>query len=153
MTRLLSALLCAAGVIACASAPPPLPSHLDPSNPDAPEATAVVLSPTLEPRTAPAAPSRNEQREQPSTTAELYACPMHPEVTSNVPGRCPKCGMKLVKQKPATPPAVVYTCPMHPEVRSDKPGNCPKCRMKLVPEQKPPDASPPSGHDHQGGGH
>ncbi|HEY3245497.1 MAG TPA: heavy metal-binding domain-containing protein [Phycisphaerae bacterium] len=27
----------------------------------------------------------------------LYACRMHPEVTSVEPGRCPKCGMKLVK--------------------------------------------------------
>jgi FtsP/CotA-like multicopper oxidase with cupredoxin domain len=25
-----------------------------------------------------------------------YACPMHPEVTSTRPDRCPKCGMKLV---------------------------------------------------------
>mgnify|MGYP001740228288 len=22
-----------------------------------------------------------------------YTCPMHPEVTSDHPGRCPKCGM------------------------------------------------------------
>jgi hypothetical protein len=27
--------------------------------------------------------------------AALYACPMHPDVTSSVPGECPKCGMKL----------------------------------------------------------
>jgi hypothetical protein len=27
--------------------------------------------------------------------AALYACPMHPEVTSTDPGRCPKCGMVL----------------------------------------------------------
>src|SRR5215472_3480555 len=26
----------------------------------------------------------------------LYTCPMHPEVTSKVPGHCPKCGMRLV---------------------------------------------------------
>lgn len=28
----------------------------------------------------------------------VYTCPMHPEVLSNVPGSCPKCGMKLVEK-------------------------------------------------------
>ncbi len=27
-----------------------------------------------------------------------YSCPMHPEVTSDKPGKCPKCGMNLVKK-------------------------------------------------------
>jgi hypothetical protein len=35
--------------------------------------------------------------------ATVYTCPMHPEVTSDKPGRCPKCGMKLVPKKPASP--------------------------------------------------
>jgi RND family efflux transporter MFP subunit len=26
----------------------------------------------------------------------IYTCPMHPEVQSNTPGKCPKCGMQLV---------------------------------------------------------
>jgi cytochrome oxidase Cu insertion factor (SCO1/SenC/PrrC family) len=32
------------------------------------------------------------------STPVVYACPMHPEVKSNRPGRCPKCKMDLVKQ-------------------------------------------------------
>ena len=36
------------------------------------------------------------QPAQPSAAA-AYACPMHPEVTSDKPSKCPKCGMKLVK--------------------------------------------------------
>ncbi|MEO6852223.1 MAG: multicopper oxidase domain-containing protein [Mucilaginibacter sp.] len=36
------------------------------------------------------------QKKQPVT----YTCPMHPEIHSTKPGNCPKCGMKLVKEKP-----------------------------------------------------
>ena len=32
-------------------------------------------------------------------TDEMYTCTMHNEVMSNKPGKCPKCGMALVKQK------------------------------------------------------
>lgn len=28
-----------------------------------------------------------------------FVCPMHPEVTSDSPGKCPKCGMDLVKRR------------------------------------------------------
>lgn len=30
-----------------------------------------------------------------------YTCTMHPEVLSDKPGKCPKCGMALVKKEPA----------------------------------------------------
>ena len=30
---------------------------------------------------------------------EMYTCTMHNEVMSDHQGKCPKCGMKLVKQK------------------------------------------------------
>jgi hypothetical protein len=28
----------------------------------------------------------------------VYTCPMHPEVRMNRPGKCPRCGMKLVQK-------------------------------------------------------
>ena len=37
--------------------------------------------------------------DSPKQTSVIYSCPMHPEVTSNQPGSCPKCGMDLKKQK------------------------------------------------------
>lgn len=64
----------------------------------------------------------------------IYTCPMHPEIASGKPGKCPKCGMILVKKK--TKSKKTYTCPMHPEVISGNPGKCPKCGMALV-EKKP----------------
>jgi len=87
-------------------------------------------------------PGRSEARKDaptsrgPADRAEggrTYTCPMHPEIVSDKPGKCPKCGMNLVAKSPE--PAVKYTCPMHPDVISDKPGKCPKCGMNLEPMQ------------------
>ena len=38
----------------------------------------------------------NAQKVQPAT----YTCVMHPEIHATKPGNCPKCGMKLIKEKP-----------------------------------------------------
>ena len=32
-------------------------------------------------------------------SAVTYTCSMHPEVTSDKPGKCPKCGMELIEKK------------------------------------------------------
>lgn len=34
----------------------------------------------------------------------VYVCPMHPDVRSDKPGKCPKCGMALVPARPARSP-------------------------------------------------
>ncbi|NUO19460.1 efflux RND transporter periplasmic adaptor subunit [bacterium] len=84
-----------------------------------------------------------------SSTAEIYTCPMDPEVQQDQPGKCPICGMNLVLKKAdsAQPKSDKsesaenetksestdkYQCPMHPAIVQDHPGDCPICGMKLV---------------------
>ena len=59
----------------------------------------------------------------------VYSCPMHPEVVSDEPGRCPSCGMKLIAETAPTG----FACPMHPEVTSETADRCSQCGMKLLP--------------------
>jgi Cu(I)/Ag(I) efflux system membrane fusion protein len=65
-----------------------------------------------------------------------YACPMHPWITSEQPGKCSICGMDLEKTAASSEEGeaaeTYWTCTMHPQVREEQPGNCPICGMKLV---------------------
>ena len=68
-----------------------------------------------------------------------YSCPMHPDVTSDKPGKCSKCGMDLTlskKEQLKSEVVKIYSCPMHPDVTSDKPGKCSKCGMNLTMSKK-----------------
>jgi CopA family copper-resistance protein len=76
----------------------------------------------------------------PSTT---YTCPMHPEIQAVKPGKCPKCGMALVKEKPKAvkKSAVKKTVvKKHNEMQmplkktSDKNANTTKTDNNLAPE-------------------
>jgi len=72
----------------------------------------------------------------------IYHCPMHPTYTSEKPGDCGICGMKLVPSEPqekpaATPPPApkkktMYRSTMMPNEVSDKPGKD-SMGMDMVP--------------------
>lgn len=87
--------------------------------------------------------------------AVKYTCPMHPQIISDTPGKCPICGMDLVQiaasrgshaheEKDVSSGAatmdkkdrkVLYWYdPMVPEKRFDKPGKSPFMDMELVPK-------------------
>ena len=53
-------------------------------------------SPVEEPGASAASPS--------TAPTGAYVCPMHPEVTSDEPGTCAKCGMQLVLRESAEQP-------------------------------------------------
>ncbi len=43
--------------------------------------------------------SSTDKKTDKKEMAMTYTCPMHPEVTSDKAGKCPKCGMDLVEKK------------------------------------------------------
>ncbi len=97
-----------------------------------------------------------KQTAETTTTTEqsdqLYACPMHPEVTGKKGEKCSKCGMELtdlVKSETVVQPTIepatkaettttieqsvqLYACPMHPEIKGKKGDKCSKCGMELT---------------------
>ena len=86
----------------------------------------------------------NNKKVQPQGKAALYTCPMPADsFFSDKPGKCPKCGMELIKVNDKAAHAdqenaalskkemTGYTCPMHPQIHSDITGTCSICGMQL----------------------
>lgn len=65
----------------------------------------------------------------------IYVCPVHPEVTSDKPGTCPKekCGKKLHYKivSEATRLAESWACPLHPEKTAGGKLKCPECGQEM----------------------
>lgn len=101
---------------------------------------------------------------EPTTEAQHYTCPMHPQIVKDSPGKCPLCGMKLVPAKEAVEPGrdahkhaedkserdetLQYYCPMlcEGDKTYSEPGDCPVCGMHLV--EKPKDETQNAHHTH-----
>ena len=112
---------------ATACSPGPMPVSQSPRDPSNPAAAEGVVPPVAAGASAPTEgsqgthsqtvqDSQSHQHDHSSHRASgsaggaqvqatdagvsaIYVCPMHPEVTSSAPGRCPKCGMNLVPKK------------------------------------------------------
>jgi hypothetical protein len=90
------------GSFACASDPLAASQYTSgPASPTAPESPQHAPEQTVPP-SAPAASTGQSSSASPvsADAGVVYTCPMHPEVQSNAPGRCAKCGMNLVPKTP-----------------------------------------------------
>jgi Cu+-exporting ATPase len=94
---------------------------------------AATLSLHRQPRGAAEPPRPAAGPPEPAAGPASWVCPMDPEVRSDRPGHCPKCGMALEPELPAATQKTEWTCPMHPEIVRDAPGSCPICGMALEP--------------------
>ena len=117
---------------ACATEPPPRPAQIDPANPASPESRPLEVSqspPAPEEEAhatkTPSSPAPNVADEHAThqslgvassgahstaqqEVAPIYQCPMHPEVVSEKPGVCPKCGMRLERKMPPPKPGKAH---------------------------------------------
>lgn len=109
----LVALLCAASLASCVTPPLPDDPPSSPASPRARESKPATMRPALrsdETSRAIAARLSGTQFQQtlaaPSPAASpgaYYTCVMHPEIRQDHPGKCPKCGMELIKKEGALP--------------------------------------------------
>ena len=78
---------------------------------------------------------------RPPEEPTIYTCTMDPEVSSNKPGNCPKCGMKLVKKKTKAPKQKPKTLDLQPQPRQNMPMETASKPKDEVPKDKFPKAN------------
>ena len=110
-------------------------SRADPAMDQKMDQPTTMTKDQTAPSDQPAKPMKMSKKKK-----TMYKCPMDGTM-SEMPGKCPKCGMEMqmvkltpgVKHSPAeiTAAARSWRCPTDGTV-SDKPGKCPKCGMDMV---------------------
>ncbi len=158
--RIVVVLTLGAGVVSagCASAEMPvIQTAADPGAPVADAPMSNVLQPSFDPDAlAPAGPGAtggHQGHGMPSEPAQAdagFTCVMHPEVMSDKPGNCPKCGMVLVP-KTAEPNAHDGHKVSEPSQPTEAPPAAPKKPDPKKPAPKKPAVPPaeppmPPGH-------
>lgn len=115
MIRVICGAVALAAAVGCAPIHPPEPSADHPASPQATQAEDAQLSDVLvvDERNLPQTPPEmhrgmmhhghgqmNREMSGPNPSgadkAVRYTCAMHPEVVTERPGKCPKCGMQLI---------------------------------------------------------
>ena len=78
--------------------------------------------------------SQNDSTKTQRVDSVFYTCPMHPDILSDKPGKCPKCGMDLVQKNSSSEHKMnMMMCPMHGMVdMSHKHGEQKKDNMKMI---------------------
>jgi hypothetical protein len=83
-----------------------------PANPKAPTTPLpqqAQLSPPGSAAASPAAPADDHAPDRAAPTAGVtYTCPMHPQIVRDAPGKCPICGMTLVKRETPAPQGTAH---------------------------------------------
>ncbi|MGE5315457.1 MAG: heavy metal-binding domain-containing protein [Acidobacteriota bacterium] len=68
-------------------------------------AALMLIGSVMTGSTAAFAQSPSKEKTKTQKSKVIYQCPMHPEVTSDKPGTCPKCKMDLVKVEKKSAPS------------------------------------------------
>ena len=85
----------------------PANAHAEPA-PSPPRDDILASAPAAPPAQPTSGGSAPRAHEQATPMADTYTCPMHPQIVRNAPGKCPICGMNLVKKENAAPEGAAH---------------------------------------------
>ena len=90
----------------------------------------------------PVADARSDAQTEGDAEAEVWTCSMHPQIRLPEPGKCPICGMDLIRAEVASgsggkksakaKKTPKYACSMFCVPPMPNPGKCPICGMEMV---------------------